>query len=228
MKHSQFLTEENVQRVVNAFVAKGLVRKCVIQRPLSQMDLCFRKQRAARSGPRRHSATTTKMRIRSPLCDEGMLSSDGQEPLVRAVIGLFCPRFTPGGVIVSIGGTEARSRQFGGAYLERLGVRFDPVARMPDVVIHDNARNWLVLVDAATCGGPIDGRRRMELKRMFAGFRNGLVFITAVETRRSLRNCIEQVSWETEVWVAAEPGHMLHLNGDRFLGPYPDTRTASD
>ena len=29
------------------------------------------------------------------------------------------------------------------------------------------------------------------------------------------------IAWETEVWIADEPDHMIHYNGERFLGPYP-------
>ncbi|MFS2517149.1 MULTISPECIES: BsuBI/PstI family type II restriction endonuclease [Parabacteroides] len=27
------------------------------------------------------------------------------------------------------------------------------------------------------------------------------------------------IAWETEVWIAENPGHMIHFNGDRFIGP---------
>ena len=29
----------------------------------------------------------------------------------------------------------------------------------------------------------------------------------------------EELAWETEVWIAEMPEHMIHLNGDRFMGP---------
>jgi hypothetical protein len=28
------------------------------------------------------------------------------------------------------------------------------------------------------------------------------------------------IAWETEVWVADAPSHLIHFNGERFLGPY--------
>ena len=27
---------------------------------------------------------------------------------------------------------------------------------------------------------------------------------------------------ESEVWIAEDPDHMIHFNGERVLGPYPD------
>jgi hypothetical protein len=33
---------------------------------------------------------------------------------------------------------------------------------------------------------------------------------------------LDKISWETEVWVADSPTHMIHFNGERFLGPYTE------
>ena len=33
---------------------------------------------------------------------------------------------------------------------------------------------------------------------------------------------LNDISWETEVWVADAPTHLIHFNGERFLGPYED------
>jgi len=73
------------------------------------------------------------------------------------------------------------------------------------------------------CDGPIDPKRRTELKALFAGFKRGLVFVTAFEDRVAARPFFAHLAWETEVWFASHPEHMVHFNGERFLGPYPDT-----
>ena len=93
---------------------------------------------------------------------------------------------------------------------------------MPDVVVHDTRRNWLLLIEAVTSAGPVDGKRRKELKELFAGCKAGLVFVTAFANREAMRSFFTQISWETEVWVAEDPDHLIHFNGERFLGPYPD------
>ena len=104
-----------------------------------------------------------------------------------------------------------------------LGVVIDSAAKMPDVVVHDPKREWLVIGEAVTSAGVVDGKRRRELKDLFAGFRSGLVFVTAFETRDAMGRFLSQISWETEVWIAEDPDHVVHFNGERFLGPYPDT-----
>ena len=69
----------------------------------------------------------------------------------------------------------------------------------------------------------IDGNPRLELKELFKGFRSGLVFVTAFEDRNVMGRFLSQISWETEVWIAENPDHVVYFNGERFIGPYPDT-----
>ena len=33
------------------------------------------------------------------------------------------------------------------------------------------------------------------------------------------RKFVKEIAWETEVWLAEMPEHMLHMNGDKFMGP---------
>lgn len=150
------------------------------------------------------------------------LSPGGQNPLIKAIIEAFCPRFAPGGVVTYIGDTENKFAHLETDYLRDLGVSFDNAAKMPDVIVHDAARNWLLLIEAVTSAGPVDGKRRKELKELFLGCKAGLVFVTAFETRRVMQSFLSQIAWESEVWLADDPDHLIHFNGQRFLGPYPD------
>jgi hypothetical protein len=86
----------------------------------------------------------------------------------------------------------------------------------------DTTRNWLLLIEAVTSAGPVDGKRRKELKELFAGGTAGMVFVTAFESRKAMLGFFQLIAWESEVWVAEAPDHMIHFNGERFLGPYPD------
>jgi len=91
---------------------------------------------------------------------------------------------------------------------------------MPDVVIHHTAKDWLVLVEAVTSHGPVNIKRHNELKAMFKASKSGLVFVTAFESRKAMGKSLGEIAWETEVWVAEAPSHLIHFNGERFLGPY--------
>jgi len=161
--------------------------------------------------------------VRLPSGKTITLSPGGQNPLIKAFIEGFCPRFVPGGVILYVGDAENKFQHFERDCLAQLGVQLDSSAKMPDIVIHDSKREWLVIGEAVTSAGVVDGKRRKELKNLFAGFRRGLVFVTAFETRDAMGRFLNQISWETEVWIADNPDHVIHFNGERFLGPYPDT-----
>ncbi len=145
-----------------------------------------------------------------------------QQKLIKTVIEEFCPCFVPGGTVVYIGDAENKFLHLDADYLERLGVAIPAPAKMPDVVVHDTKRNWLLLIEAVTSAGPVDRKRRKELKELFVGCKAGLVFVTAFSNRDVMRSFLTQLSWETEVWVAEDPEHLIHFNGERFLGPYPD------
>ena len=160
--------------------------------------------------------------VRLPSGKTVSISPGGQNPLIKLVIEDLCPRFVPGGMVVYIGDAENKFLHLEADYLKKLGVVVPAPAKMPDVVVHDFRRNWLLLIEAVTSAGPVDAKRRMELKELFRGCKAGLVFVTAFASRADMRSFLTQISWETEVWVAEDPDHMIHFNGERFLGPYPD------
>ena len=148
------------------------------------------------------------------------LTAGGQNELVKKIVEDFCPRFTPGGVIAYLGDTGQKHRHVEAGYLEQLGVEIDEHGKMPDVVVHLTEKNWLVLIEAVTSHGPIGLKRHNELKALFASAQAGLVFVTAFLTRRAMTKYLADIAWETEVWVAEAPSHIIHFNGERFLGPY--------
>lgn len=164
----------------------------------------------------------TRIPVRLPSGKTVTISPGGQNPLIKTVIEEFCPRFVAGGTVLYIGDAEDKFLHLDADYLQRLNVAIPAPAKMPDVVVHDTRRNWLLLIEAVTSAGPVDGKRRKELKDLFAGCNAGLVFVTAFMSREAMRSFLTQLSWETEVWVAEDPDHLIHFNGERFLGPYPD------
>ena len=149
------------------------------------------------------------------------LTPGGQSGLVKRVVEEFCPRFTPGGRLIYVGDTGKKWAHFDKEALDALGVAVDEHGKMPDVLIHFDAKNWLVLVEAVTSHGPVSAKRHEELKSLFKGCKAGLVFVTAFTGRREMVKYLGEIAWETDVWVAEAPSHLIHFNGERFLGPYP-------
>ena len=149
------------------------------------------------------------------------LSPGGQNILVERILRDFAPVFAPAGRVLYVGDTDTKFAYFDKSGLSRLGVHLEEHGKMPDVIIHYTEKNWLLLIEAVTSHGPVNPKRHQELKRLFAKSKAGLVCVTAFLTRKDMVAHLGEISWETEVWVAESPTHMIHFNGQRFLGPYP-------
>jgi hypothetical protein len=142
--------------------------------------------------------------------------------LIRAIIEDFAPRFAPGSLLIYAGDTGDKWGYFDEVLLARLGVNLDSHGKMPDVILYFTDKNWLLLVESVTSHGPVDGKRHAELAALFEGSTAGLVYVTAFPNRTVMGRYIGEIAWETEVWVADAPSHLIHFNGVRFLGPYQD------
>ncbi len=158
--------------------------------------------------------------VRIALGQQITLSPGEHSELIQAIIEEFGPRFAPGSVLIYAGDTGDKWGYFDAASLAELGVEVDAHGKMPDVVFHFTERNWLLLVESVTSHGPVDSKRHAELARLFAGSKAGLVYVTAFPDRAIMGRYLGEIAWETEVWVADAPSHLIHFNGARFLGPY--------
>ena len=148
------------------------------------------------------------------------LSPGAHSELIKAIIEEFAARFVPGGVLIYAGDTGEKWGYFDKELLAKLGVAVDGHGKMPDVVLYYPDREWLLLVESVTSHGPVDGKRHEELARLFAKSKAGLVYVTAFPSRAIMARYLGEIAWETEVWCADAPSHLIHFNGERFLGPY--------
>ncbi|ESQ81770.1 hypothetical protein AEAC466_20320 [Asticcacaulis sp. AC466] len=148
------------------------------------------------------------------------LSAGDHSELIRDIIEDFAARFVPGGILVYAGDTGEKWGYFDEGLLADLKVDPGSHGKMPDVIIYDRKRNWLVLIESVTSHGPVDGKRHDELTRLFSSSAAGLVYVTAFPSRAIMGKYLSEIAWETEVWVADSPSHLIHFNGDRYLGPH--------
>jgi adenine-specific DNA-methyltransferase len=156
------------------------------------------------------------------------LSPGGQNILVEKIVADFCELFTPGGKFVYVGDTDEKFAYFDDAFLKSIGVSIESHGKMTDVVVYHVQKDWLVLIEAVTAHGPVNPKRKNELKALFKGSKPGLVFVTAFLDRASMVKYLREISWETEVWVADSPTHLIHFNGERFLGPYEESELVDE
>jgi len=139
----------------------------------------------------------------------------------KAVVEEFAPRFVPGGHLLYLGDTTDKDLFLDAARLTRLGISMTEHDKLPDIVLYDEARDCLVLVEAVTSHGPVTPKRIVEIKEMVASSSAQLVYVSAFPDFSEFRKHSALVAWETDVWLADAPDHMIHYNGDHFFGSRP-------
>jgi len=151
---------------------------------------------------------------------EILLTPGAHSELIRDIIASFAPRFAPGAEVIYVGDTGEKAGYFEEGRLAELGVAVDRHGKMPDVILYFAQKEWLLLIESVTSHGPVDAKRHNELARLFADAKPGLVYVTAFPDRTVMGRYLAEISWETEVWCADAPSHLIHFDGERFLGPY--------
>ncbi len=139
--------------------------------------------------------------------------------LQKAIIEEFAPRFAPNSECIYVGDTIEKDLVKNVEKLTKLGFEITLHDKMPDVVLYREDKNWLYFVESVTSVGPMDPKRILEITEMTKDVTAGKIFVTAFLDFKTYKKFSGDLAWETEVWIAEMPEHMIHLNGDRFLGP---------
>ena len=103
--------------------------------------------------------------------------------------------------------------------LANLGVPIDAHDKMSDVVAYDEKRNWLFLCEAVTSHGPVSSRRHIELEADLGECVASRIYVSAFPDFGEFKKHAEAIAWETEVWIAAVPDHILHFDGEPLMSP---------
>lgn len=148
-----------------------------------------------------------------------ILSAGKHNEVQAAIVEHFAPRFAKGGVLLYLGDTEKKDKYLDKEGLKRLGIPIDQHSKLPDVVIYEPKRNWLFLIEAVTSHGPVSPKRLLELEEFLKDSKVGKIYVSAFPDMTEFKKHSNSIAWETEVWLAEIPDHMIHFNGDRFIGP---------
>lgn len=160
----------------------------------------------------------TKMPVRINGADF-TLSTGKHNELQKAIIEEFAPRFAPNSECLYVGDTTEKDLVKNEEKLRQLGFEITLHDKMPDVVLYSEEKNWLFFVEAVTSVGPMSPKRIREIEEMTVNVKAGKIYMTAFPDRKTYKKFADELAWETEVWMSEEPDHMIHLNGDKFLGP---------
>ena len=151
---------------------------------------------------------------------EYRLSPGPHNRIQKAVIEDFLPRFSKGAEVLYIGDTAKKILHMDADRLKAIGLAEMDREMLPDILAHEEERNWLFLVEAVHSSNPISQMRHMALRRLTKDSTAGCLFVSAFADAATFAKFSKHIGWETEVWIADDPEHMIHFDGGRFLAPY--------
>lgn len=146
-------------------------------------------------------------------------SPGSHNKLQKAVIEEFAPRFAPNSECLYVGDTTQKDLVKNVEKLAKLGFEITMHDKMPDVVLYRSDKDWIYFIEAVDSVGPMSPARVRDIEIMTEHVKSGKIYITAFLDFAKFKRFSEQLAWETEVWIADMPDHMIHLNGDKFMGP---------
>lgn len=159
--------------------------------------------------------------LKLPTGEEYHLSPGAHNVLQVAIIEKFGPQFAPGARPLYVGDTADKTMHIDEEGFAAIGIPTPSHDKLPDVVLYDKENNWVYLIEAVTSHGPVSPKRIIELRELvLKGSTADPVFVTAFPDFRTFKDYLLDIAWETEVWLSDQPMHMIHFNGDKFLGPH--------
>jgi type II restriction enzyme len=163
--------------------------------------------------------TLRKIPVRLSDGTELQFSPGKHNEVQAAIIEKFAPRFTYGGELLYVGDTAQKDLYVDSPSLQELGIPIDGHTKLPDVIIYEPKRDWLFLIEAVTSHGPVSPKRLIELEAFLKNCISGKIYVTAFPDFNEFKRHTNDIAWETEVWLMDFPEHMIHFNGDKFMGP---------
>lgn len=147
------------------------------------------------------------------------LSPGKHNEVQAAVVEQFLPEFAEGSELLYLGDTETKDLYSDKKTLAEIGIPMDKHSKLPDVVLYHREKNWLYLIEVVTSHGPVSPKRMHELEELLEKCDAGKIYVTAFPDFSEFKKWSKKIAWETEIWICEMPSHMIHFNGDRFIGP---------
>ncbi len=149
--------------------------------------------------------------------------SPGKHNKLQAeIIRKFMPRFSPHGVVAYVGDAARKMLHIDEELLKKLEIPLTKHDKLPDVVLYDPKSDRLLLIEAVTAHGPLSPKRQLELEKALKHCKSERIYISAFPDFHEFKKHIENIAWETEVWIENNPDHMVHFNGPKFFTVYTE------
>jgi len=133
------------------------------------------------------------------------------------VLDNFRKHFCPDAEVLYVGDTAHKMLYLNELLLKELNLEIKKHDILPDLVLLDRKKRRLYLIEAVSSHGPVSNKRHIELTEYFSKLKYKKIFVSAFPDFREFKRHVDDIAWETEVWVSEIPNHMIHFNGDKFL-----------
>lgn len=148
------------------------------------------------------------------------LSAGEHNILQKRIIEDFLPEFGMGAQVLYVGDTSDKYLYRDEESLKAINFFELEHDELPDIVAYSKEKNLLFLIEAVHSSGPMSELRISALKDLLNDCPANIVFFTAFLDMKEFRKWLTQIAWETEVWIADIPHHLVHFNGCKFLEIY--------
>jgi hypothetical protein len=150
------------------------------------------------------------------------LSPGKHNELQAKIIKTFLPRFCPDAKVLYVGDAARKLLYKDEELLEELKIPITKHDKLPDVVLYEPQKRHLFLIETVTAHGPLSPKRQIELEETLKDCEVKRIYMSAFPDFREFKRHIDNVAWETEVWIENNPDHMIHFNGPKFFTVYSD------
>lgn len=133
------------------------------------------------------------------------------------VLNNFRKHFCPDAEVLYVGDTAHKMLYLNETLLKEINLEIKKHDILPDLVLLDRVKNRLYLIEAVSSHGPVSNKRLIELNKYFSKQDYKKIFVSVFPDFKEFKRHVDDIAWETEVWVSEIPNHMIHFNGDKFL-----------
>ena len=148
------------------------------------------------------------------------ISAEQYHRLQQTVLKEFMPRFAARAKVLFVRGPAKKPLVCQTEELEKVGLAADSRFKLPDMILYLPQKKWLYLIGIADAGNLITARRQRSFEQALSMSQARAVHVNVFAGFEEYSRHVGQIAWDSEVWIAETPEHMIHHNGDRFLGPH--------
>jgi BsuBI/PstI restriction endonuclease domain/BsuBI/PstI restriction endonuclease HTH domain len=161
-----------------------------------------------------------KLDVKLPDGRELELTPGEHNQIQKLVIEKFLPVYGFDSQVLYVGDSTNKLLHKSEHELNQLGFFELAHDSLPDIIAFSKQKNWIYLIEAVHSSNPISKLRHAMLERLTKECTAPIVYVSAFLNRAAFKEWVTEISWETEVWIADAPDHLIHFNGDKFLGPH--------